>query len=147
MVERDMKRNLTVFILVPLMACCTSCVSLITSRGQSWETIQSMGGLRVNDPVMRDDGTFFLPVVCNVSGLDTITVKPTAINSALVVRKIATRIKKHTIQIQIVTCVVDNRHTSCTKGVEIGSLQRGTYQVEYLNPDGMTVPIRTVEMR
>ncbi len=47
---------------------CVSCVSLVTSRGQSWEMIQSVGGLRVDDPVTQTDGTFFLPVVCNVNG-------------------------------------------------------------------------------
>ena len=109
--------------------------------------IQSVGGLRVDDPMVQTDGTVFLPVLCNVSGLETITVKPTMINSALVVRKIATQCRKDRIHLQVVTCVVDNKHTSVTKGVDLGVLTKGTYQVEYLNPDGTTVNVRKIEIK
>ncbi|MEI7901096.1 MAG: hypothetical protein WCK89_12660 [bacterium] len=141
-----MKRNLTIVFLSVLLMGCASCVSLLTSSRQSWEMVQSVGGLRVDDPVTHADGTVFLPVMCNVSGLDTITVKPTMINSALVVRKIGTRIRAGKIQIRIVTCVVDKKHTPLIVGVDLGILKRGTYQVEYLNPDGSTVSVRKVEI-
>ena len=142
----EMKRRLTIIILVSLLAGCLSCVSILTSHGQSWEMIQSVGGLRVENPVKQIDGTIFLPVICNVSGLDTITVKPTAINSALVVRKIAVKQRKEKIQIQVVTCVVDNKHTSVAKGVSLGKMPEGTYQLEYLNPDGTTVNLKEVKI-
>jgi hypothetical protein len=134
-------------MLALLLLGCTSCVSLVTSHGQSWAMVQSVGGLRVDNPVTQADGTVFLPVICNVSGLETITVKPTMLNSALVVRKIAVKCRKDKIQIQVVTCVVDNRHTSCTKGVDLGKLKKGTHLVEYLNPDGTTVKMREVEVK
>lgn len=142
----QMKRHLMLLALVPLLTGCTSCVSLVTSHGQSWEMVQSVGGLRVDNPVTQADGTVFLPVICNVSGLETITVKPTMHGSSLVVRKIAVKCRKDKIQLQVVTCVVDNRHTSATKGVDLGRLKKGTYLVEYLNPDGTTVTLREVEV-
>jgi hypothetical protein len=108
--------------------------------------IQSVGGLRVDDPVLQTDGTIYLPVLCNVSGLDTITVKPTAMNSALVVRKIAVKRRGEKIQLQVVTCVVDNKHTSVVKGVALGKMPMGVYHVEYLNPDGTTVSLREVNI-
>jgi hypothetical protein len=106
--------------------------------------IQSVGGLRVDEPVRQPDGSVFLPVVCNISGLDTITVKPIMINSAWVVKKIAVKCRKDRIQIQVVTCVADNKHTSVTRGVVLGEMPAGTYQVEYLNPDGSTVGLREI---
>ena len=141
-----MNRNLAMLVLAPMLAGCASCAGLLTAQGQSWGMIQSVGGLRVDDPVVQADGTTYLPVLCNVSGLDTITVKPTAINSALVVRKIAVKQRKEKIQIQVVTCVVDNKHTSVAKGVSLGKMPEGTYQLEYLNPDGTTVNLKEVKI-
>lgn len=109
--------------------------------------IQSIGGLRVENPVTQTDGTIFLPVICNVSGLETITVKPTMLNSALVVKKITAKCRKDRIPIQVVTCAVDNKHVSSTKGVDLGKPTKGSYQVEYLNPDGSTVFLRTIDIK
>jgi hypothetical protein len=108
--------------------------------------IQSVGGLRVDDPIIQPDGTVYLPALCNVSGLDAITVKPTAVNSALVVRKIAVKRRDEKIQLQVVTCVVDNKHTSIVKGVPLGKMPKGAYQVEYLNPDGTTASLREIKI-
>ena len=134
-------------LLIPLLMGCVSCASLLTSQGQSWEMIQSVGGLRVDDPVTQGDGTVFLPIVCNVSGLDTITVKPTMLNSALVVRKITAKCRKDRILIQVVTCVVDNKHTSISKGVRLGRMKPGAYHVEYMNPDGTMMMVRRIEIQ
>lgn len=141
-----MNRKLAMLVLAPLLAGCVSCAGLLTAQGQPWGMIQSVGGLRVDDPAVQADGTTYLPVLCNVSGLDTITVKPTAMNSVLVVRKIAVKRRKEKIQIQVVTCVVDNKHTSVAKGVSLGKMPEGTYQVEYLNPDGTTVNLKEVKI-
>lgn len=48
--------------------------------------MQSVGGLRIDAPVVEADGSTYLPLLCDVSGLQTITVKPTAMNSSQVVR-------------------------------------------------------------
>jgi len=109
--------------------------------------IQSVGGLRVDNPVTQDDGSVFLPVVCNVSGLEAITVKPTTLNSGLVVRKIKSKVLQNKIQIQVVTCVVDKKHTSISKGVSLGKIKPGTYQVEYLNPNKSTIKLRKIEIK
>lgn len=133
-------------VLAPLLAGCASCAGRLTAQGQPWGMIQSVGGLRVDDPVVQPDGTTYLPVLCNVSGLDTITVKPTTMNSGLVVRKIAVKRRAEKIQIQVVTCAVDNQHTSVPKGVSLGKMPEGTYQLEYVNPDGTTVMLKEVNI-
>ncbi len=142
-----MKKTLAVLVLVPFLMGCASCVSWMTSRGQSWEEMQAVGGLRVDDPATQPDGRIFLPVLCNVSGLETITVKPTMMNSALVVRKIDGRVRGGKIQIQVVTGLIDHRHTTRPKGVALGRLKKGVYPVEYRNPDGRTVAVRNVEIK
>jgi hypothetical protein len=96
--------------------------------------------------IKHEDGTTFLPVICNVSGLETITVKPQKLNSALVVRKIAAKVKANAIRIQIITGVADNRHYSRTSGVNIGKAPPGRYAVEYVNRDGSVVEIREVQV-
>ena len=142
-----MKRNLMVIILSSLLAGCVSPASMMTSRSQSWILIQSAGGLRVDDPVTQADGTIFLPVICNLSGLETITVQPTLVNSALAVKEITAGLRDDKIQIQVVTCAADNKHTSVSTGVNLGTPKKGTYRVEYLNPDGITVSIREIAIK
>lgn len=139
-----MNRNLAMLVLAPLLAGCASCVGLLSAQGESWGMIQSVGGLRVDDPVVQPDGTTYLPLLCNVSGLETITVKPTAMNSSHVVRKIVVTRRKEKIQIQVVTCIVDNKHTSVARGVSLGKVPEGTYQLEYVNPDGTTVMLKEI---
>jgi hypothetical protein len=143
---REMKKIGAILLLTPMLMGCSSCVSLLTSRAQSWEMIQSVGGLRVDDPVRQPDGHVFLPVVCDVSGLVAITVKPTMMNSALVVRKVAVRRRAERIQLQVVTCLVDHRHTSLSTRVDLGVLNKGFYLVEYRNPNGITIFVRKIEI-
>ena len=144
--NEDMKTLLSTFSLVVLFATSALSAGMITSRAQNWSMIQSVGGLRVGNPVKRDDGTIFLPIVCNVSGLETITTKPQAMNSSLVVRRIWVKVTPRRIQIQLITCIVDNRHTSRTQGESLGKPLPGHYAVEYLNPDRSTVAIREIEI-
>jgi len=142
-----MKTHLALFLVVPLLTGCSWLAPLLTSEAQPWSMIQSVGGLRVDDPVSRPDGTVFLPVVCNVSGLQKITTEPTTMNSGLVVKNTTAKIEQMSIQIQILTCVVDKKHSALSKGVNLGRPESGTYQVEYLNLDGSTVPLREIEIK
>jgi hypothetical protein len=140
-----MKLNLIVLVLMATW--CAACAALVTSQRESWQNLQADGGLRVDDPVIRGDGQVFLPVVCDVSGTETITVRPTTMNSGRAVQMIDAQIHGSTIQIQVVTCLVDREHTASTKGVVLNTSRKGRYQVEYLNPDGTTVKVREVEIR
>jgi len=79
--------------------------------------MQSVGGLRIDAPVVEADGSTYLPLLCDVSGLQTITVKPTAMNSSQVVRQIVVQRRKEKIQLQVVTGIADNQRTSVVRGV------------------------------
>jgi hypothetical protein len=39
--------------------------------GESWEFIDSVGGIAISDPVQNANGTVTLPLRCGVSGLTT----------------------------------------------------------------------------
>lgn len=68
--------------------------------------------------------------------MEAITTNPTSLNSALVVRKIAVKRREAKIQIQVVTCVADNKHSSAARGVSLAKMPESTYQLEYPNHDG-----------
>lgn len=108
--------------------------------------MQSVGGLRVDAPVVEADGSTYLPLLCDVSGLQTITVKPTAMNSSQVVRQIVVQRRKEKIQLQVVTGVADNQRASVVRGVSLGRVPEGEYPLEYLNPDRSTVMLKEVKI-
>ena len=49
---------------------------------KDWKFIQDIGGMSVGNPYKNSDG-IVLPINCDVSGLRTITRKPTILNSDL----------------------------------------------------------------
>jgi hypothetical protein len=141
-----MSRNLARILLSPLLAGCPSGAGLLTSQGQSWGAMQSVGGLRIDAPVVEADGSTYLPLLCDVSGLQTITVKPTAMNSSQVVRQIVVQRRKEKIQLQVVTGIADNQRASVARGVSLGRVPEGVYQLEYVNPDGSTVMLKEIKI-
>lgn len=62
-------------------------IGWFTSDERDWDFVQRTGGIRISEPIQRE-GKTFLPVEYDVSGLSTITRKPTLMNSGLTVRKI-----------------------------------------------------------
>jgi hypothetical protein len=113
-------------------------VSIFTSDHVSWSFMQSVGGISVGTPNYLESGKWHIPVDCDVSGFKTITVKPTMINSALVVRKIKTKVKADSIQVWVITSVVDKHNKSpSSSGATLKNITEGSYKIEYLNPDSL----------
>lgn len=52
-----------------------------------WAFIQSVGGIRLGDPYLRGD-RYWVPVIVDVSGAQTITVTPTRRNTGLVCTRV-----------------------------------------------------------
>ncbi len=67
----------------------------------SWDDIQNVGGIKIEKPLMTEDGCY-LPIICNISGLDSITHKPRTLNSALICAKTRVVIKGNKIYITVV---------------------------------------------
>jgi len=102
-------------------------------HGQPWEFMESVGGVAIGTPSRTPLGTTFLPVICDVSGLTTITQIPTAINSALVVAGIDAKVDGRQILITVGTGLPSETTTSSCSGVDLGEIPAGDYQVFYYN--------------
>lgn len=122
-------------------------MAVVTSESRDWNFIQSVGGLAVGEPQKQADGTYRLPINCDVSGLKQVTIKPTIINSALAVREIAYAVRGQTIQLWIKTCVIDSRHSPAAPDVTLKNIPPGRYQVHYRSRDGSVMNLREIEIK
>jgi len=85
-----------------------------------WNFIQKVGGIETETPLGTEDG-FYLPVKCNVSGLDSVTIKPTTLNSALSCLKIKSTVNGNTIHLRIVAGLAVTKKSDCNcKTVRVG---------------------------
>ncbi|MFC0879010.1 hypothetical protein ACE01N_20615 [Saccharicrinis sp. FJH2] len=102
-----------------------------TRETAEWDYIQNVGGIKTDTPLETEDG-YYLPILCNVSGLDSITVNPTTLNSAISCIKTKVTINKNYIYLKIVTGIATNKNKDCKcKAVSIGDLESGEYKVYY----------------
>jgi hypothetical protein len=56
--------------------------------GMSWREIEDLGGLSIGSVKHLDDGRLQIQVLCNVAGVDSITVRPRTMNSGLGVTRV-----------------------------------------------------------
>jgi hypothetical protein len=120
--------------------------SLAFRETRDWSFIQSVGGISVGQPVSTQDG-WYLPVNCDVSGLQTTTVKPTQLNSALVCYKVLATGDNQTIFISVQTSVAGSGPgTSSCRAVNIGNLRKGRYSIRYKDPNGMSHEVGSIEI-
>jgi hypothetical protein len=104
--------------------------------GRSWSYMESVGGISVGVPTRDQNGVVHLPVSCDVSGLTTITRKPTAISSAMVVTGINKKIEDHEIIISVDTGLVSEKWKwSTCSAVSLGDIPAGDYKVLYYGAD------------
>ena len=112
--------------------------------GRSWEFMESVGGVAIDNPTRKADGTVTLPVKCDVSGLTTITKKPTTMNSALVITGIDKKIEEKQILISVNTGLASKDSTCTCSGINLGNIPAGDYQVFYLGADRVKHPLGKV---
>ena len=112
---------------------------------QDWAFVQRVGGIAVGTPVRAPNGHVLLPIDCNVSGLKTITVQPTTMNSSIVCAEPRVRVESHAISITIRTTFPSKsyRNPRCPDA-DLGVLSEGEYSVTYAEPDGTLHPLGTV---
>lgn len=101
------------------------------NKAVDWEFIQSIGGIKIETPLETENG-YYLPVICNVSGTDSITITPTVINSALSCIKIKSKIAENNIHLEVITGVSISKQKDCNcKATNLGWLKSGHYNVYY----------------
>ncbi len=103
--------------------------------GQSWDFMESVGGISTGTPYRTSKGTVYLPINCDVSGLTEITRKPTSMNSAFVVDEVTTKVRQNEILISVETGLA-KKNSKCTcEGVDLGNIPAGPYEVLYYGSD------------
>jgi hypothetical protein len=110
-------------------------------HGESWKFMEDVSGVAIGQPIRNPQGSVYLPVRCDVSGLTEITKKPTTINSALSVKSIKTKVEKQAIYISVKSGLVSKDETCMCSGVELGDIPAGKYEVYYYGPDRERHPL------
>ena len=98
-----------------------------------WGFIQSVGGIKIGTPIKTHSG-WQVPILCDVSGLKTFTVKPTTLNSALVVAKVLSRFDNEKIYLRIIVSASKKNKTSECPPLDLSDLSTGAFEVFYDDP-------------
>jgi hypothetical protein len=127
---------------------CSTLTECVTSSHLTWGFVQAVGGIKVGDPRPVAAGEWAVPVECDVSGLTTVTTKPTTVNSAWVVRDVRWKARKDVILVWVVACVATDRHSEShwTRSITLKGVKPGRHAVRYLNPDGSMTELRSIEL-
>lgn len=121
---------------------------LATSHVASWEFIQSVGGIRLGEPAKKENGSWVLPVVCDVSGLTTVTRKPTTMNSGLVVTRMLYQVSGREVRISVVlNAPLSTSRTSLCTEVTLSNINNGEYRVLYKEQNRSTHALGTITLR
>jgi hypothetical protein len=103
--------------------------------GESWNFMEAVGGISIGTAYRTSQGTVYLPINCDVSGLTEITKKPTLINSAIVVDALTAKVRKNEIMISVETGLAKSNSKCTCDGVDLGDVPAGQYEVLYYSSD------------
>ena len=115
------------------LLCCVALALLAggaAAQQQPWSFVQAAGGLRLGKPVPRPSG-WVLPVDADVSGLSTITARPTAVNPALVCSETRAALEGQAIYLTLITRSPGSGGASRCPPVFIANTLAGRYTVFY----------------
>lgn len=114
---------------------------------ESWSFVQSVGGITVEAPSLLKGG-WVLPVRADVSGFHAVTVKATALNSALVCITTDVAVEGRNMYLTIVTATAQSSSalgypnaTSRCPSLGFGEMLPGKYGVFYRGPGETPMPL------
>ncbi len=123
----------------------------VFADSENWSFVQSVGGVAVDSPFLSPGGGWVLPVRADVSGLQSVTTKPTTLNSALVCEQTGFAVDGRNIYITIVTAptkstpvVVFENDTPRCPWLAFGEMLPGKYSVFYRGPSEAPVSLGEV---
>jgi hypothetical protein len=126
---------------------CSSVASFATRSLCDWQFVQSVGGIALGKPHRDGRRHVLLPVHCDVSGFQTVTVAPTTINSGIVCESPLVRIRSGTVFLTVRISVASKLYASARcPDADLGVLTAGRYAVIYSSPDGSQHPLGTVQI-
>jgi hypothetical protein len=119
----------------------TSCGLVAEER--DWSFVQSVGGIAVGQP-SKKAAEWVLPVRADVSGTQTITIKPTVLNGALVCTSVPASIEGKAIYITIKTGFIRSGLGAVCPPARLGNIKLGSYAVLYRETGGRTISLGEV---
>jgi hypothetical protein len=102
----------------------------IFPKDQPWSFVTAVGGMAIDAPVRTPKG-ISLPVRANVSGLETITVEPTTLNSIIACSRTRAKVEGKEIYLTIATSLARAGDSARCPSARLGALPAGEYQVFY----------------
>ncbi len=104
---------------------------ILTVEKLSWKQVQGYGGIRIERPLEAEAG-YYLPLICDVSGLDSATVRSTAYSASNICKRTKAKIDGHMIYLTISASdkFFKDDSPKC-KAVKLGKLEHGHYLVYY----------------
>lgn len=147
---RVVKTKLTWFALIVGLAFIAVAIgqsfgSSIFSKARDWQFVQSVGGLAIGAPHRDDRKHVILPIRCDVSGTQTITIHPTALYSGLACDLPTVHVRSTNVFITVCTVLPGKRDASCPPA-DLGKLAGGDYSVLYSSPDGKRVALGSIKV-
>lgn len=105
---------------------------IITVEKLSWAQVQRYGGIKIERPLESEDG-YHLPIICDVSGVDSTTVRSVAYSSYNICKHTKVKIDDHMIYLSVTTSgkFFKDDSPKC-KAVKLGKLEHGHYLVYYI---------------
>ena len=125
---------------------CTSIVASTTRSSRDWQFVQSVGGIAVGTPTRDSRGHVLLPIRCDVSGVNSITTKPSTMNSALVCVAPSTRVRNSTVYLTIRTSLPAEAYDCRCPTADLGAIAPGEYSVIYRSPRGDEHSLDSIEV-
>lgn len=136
-----MKYLAALLLLISTVSAHAGFAGFLTKETRDWSFIQTVGGMKVT----LEDRT--LHVDCDVSGTRKVTVKPTMINSGMAVREVKHKQVGKTIELRLVTSVLEKGLTTTPKPLDLSGYPAGKYTVVYRDRDGATHPLGSLVLK
>ena len=115
------------------------------ARSEGWQFVQSVGGIAVGKPEHLPSG-WSLSVRADVSGVTTVTLKPTALNSALACVRTFAVVEGRNIFLTIDSELVRSGYTSRCPSANLGRVADGQYRVFYRGPSEPPIELSEVSI-
>jgi hypothetical protein len=119
--------------------------SSIFSSSRDWNFVQSVGGLSIGTPHRDDRKHVILPIRCDITGTQTITIRPTTGYSGLAFDLPTVHVHSTNVFVTVCTILPGKRDAKCPPA-DLGKLKGGDYSVFYLSPDGKKEPLGSIQV-
>ncbi len=122
------------------LLCAAACSKEVVDGPRDWAFMQSVGGIGIGIPTRRSNG-WFLPIRADVSGFQSINVKPTEIATGLACKAVDTLVKGDSIYVKVITSKAGPSTSTQCPAAFLGEIASGSYRVFYQEESGNAVPM------